>query len=129
MKKHKSTLKAGKKIGGITRTQEGEPVNYLTPDNWFEWVKNNKPSVFEKLSKHTPQAELGKLLWGWRLTAGRTQKDQAKRSGCSMATYQKLEEVSTNSNPNYLTLYKIARSYGVSFKEFWDGPGHKNYST
>lgn len=126
MKKH--NLRQGTKKASVLVGEE-KPEFYFTPDNWLAWMKINKPAVHAKLSKNSDQAELAKLLWAWRLIEGRTQQDLADRTGCSRATYQKLEEVNSNSNPTYLTLCKIAKSYGVSFKEFILGPGKQNLLT
>jgi DNA-binding XRE family transcriptional regulator len=102
---------------------------YLDADTWLGWVKDNKPEVYKKITKDTPEAILARAAWGWRLTTGRTQAQAAKLAGCSVATYQNIEECRKGVNPSYLGLCRIAGSYKTSLAVFLLGPGKLTLST
>ncbi len=102
---------------------------YLNADTWLGWVKENKPDVYKKITQETPVAILARAAWGWRLTTGRTQDQAADLVGCSLATYQHIEECRKGVNPSYSVLCRIAGSYDVSLAEFLLGPGKLTLTT
>src|SRR5665213_2402176 len=100
-------------------------VAYLTPDTVFHGIKSKNPSHWKRLNSGTPEADLAKLLLGWRLIRNRTQEQQARLSGCSRASYLNMESGKKGSNPGYLTLCRMAKTYGLSIMEFFAGPEQK----
>lgn len=101
-----------------------DEVLYLTPETVFDSLKEKNPPHWRRLNAGTEEADLAKLLLVWRLISGRTQEQQAKLTGCPRPSYNLLESGKKGSNPGYLTLCRMAKSYGVSFKEFVAGPGN-----
>ena len=108
----------------------GITYKYFTPEMVLEFIKKEYPLVHDRLKQGTPQGELGILLLTWRLTSGRSQKKVSELAGCSLSSYQLMEEAQPDSNPGLNMICKVAKTYGVeSVKEFWSGPGPRTLTT
>ena len=118
---NKQTVKSKTKAGHPKKSESDLPDKYLNIHNLMDWVKENKPQLYKRLTQETPQASLAKLVYSWRILEGRKQEEQAELSGCSLATYEAIEEA--KANPSWLILWGIAKSYKVSYQEFFAGPG------
>src|SRR5665213_830662 len=105
-----------------------EKVQYLNPDTVFDQIKLKYPGLYKRISANSPEGKLARVLMAWRLLTNRQQKEVAKLAGCSRATYQNMENAKKGVNPGYLTLWRIAESYEISFKEFIAGPGSHSQS-
>jgi DNA-binding XRE family transcriptional regulator len=120
----KRPLKMQKAYSKGLKSERGlEEVRYLTPETVFDQVKQKFPGLYTRISAKTPEGELARVLMAWRLLKNRQQIEVAKMAGCSRATYQNMENAKKGVNPGYLTLWRIAESYGLSIQEFMVGPG------
>jgi len=106
----------------IKRVSYMDDVSYVTEETVFDGVKLNNPNLYKRLQKDTPEAALARILLSWRLFKGRSQRVEAELTGCGRSTYQTFEEAKPGVNPGFLTLWRLAKSYEVSFFEFVAGP-------
>ena len=112
-----------KKIQPKKPSDEEELITYLNPDNVLEKLRIKNPDLWKRINADTPEGELAKVLLAWRLLNNRTQEAQAGLAGCSRASYINMEGAKHGANPGYLTLYRMAKSYGLSIQDFMVGPG------